>query len=83
MSPRLHYAQATGFAGTLMVTSRLDSCTQGVVLLGKSRTSVVAFNRLMRRDGALSKTYCALSEVAPPLGAHTGSRVCRRPRPSS
>ena len=52
-----------------MVTSRLDSCTQGVVLLGKSRAFVAAFNELMRQDGAISKSYSALSATAPPLGA--------------
>lgn len=51
-----------------MVTSRLDSCTQGVVILGKNKTFVAAFNALMRQESAVTKTYCALSARAPPLG---------------
>lgn len=70
MSSLVPSLQAVGFSGKLMVTSRLDSCTQGVVILGKNKTFVAAFNALMRQESAVTKTYCALSARAPPLGMH-------------
>ena len=67
--PLVACSQAIGFPGTLLVTSRLDLCTQGVVVLGKSSSFVAHFNALIRQAGAVTKTYCALSAAPPPLGA--------------
>lgn len=60
--------QALGREEPLYTTSRLDGCTEGVLVLGKTPAFVAAFNLLLRGDGAVQKRYRALSTRPPPLG---------------
>ena len=62
-------AQALGEAAPLLSVHRLDACTEGLVVLGRSRGFVAAFNRAMLDPGRVQKHYKALSTARPPLGA--------------
>lgn len=53
-------AAALGLPAPLLVTHRLDQCTEGLLVLGKSRDFVRAFNELVRRSGG-SGGKCASS----------------------
>mmetsp|Transcript_13179 Transcript_13179/g.39888 ORF Transcript_13179/g.39888 Transcript_13179/m.39888 type:complete len:696 (-) Transcript_13179:1737-3824(-) len=60
-------AKAVGRQEALHITHRLDTCTEGVLILGKTTPFVKAFNSLMQSPGAISKMYRALaaSPVSP------------------
>lgn len=45
-------AQAIGHPRSLLVTHRLDQCTEGLLVLGKTRAFVAAFNELVKPGGA-------------------------------
>lgn len=60
--------QALQLLKPLLVTHRLDSCTQGLVVLGKTVAFVQLFNKLLQQSGAIRKFYRTLTQVAPSLG---------------
>ena len=63
--------QALGEEAPLRPTHRLDTCTSGLAVLGRTPEFVAAFNRLLAADSAarpLRKLYRALSAAEPPLG---------------
>ncbi|BDA46168.1 probable mitochondrial RNA pseudouridine synthase Rpusd4 [Coccomyxa sp. Obi] len=62
-------AQALGESSPLLSTHRLDTCTEGLVVLGRKRDFVAAFNELLRLPGAVQKFYRALTKSPPPTGA--------------
>ncbi len=62
--------QAMGETSPLLSTHRLDTCTEGLVVLGRRREFVAAFNELLRLPGAVQKYYRALTKSPPPTGAH-------------
>ena len=65
-------AQALGEEEPLRPTHRLDTCTSGLAVLGRTPAFVAAFNRLLAAKGAarpLRKLYRALSAAEPPVGA--------------
>ena len=64
--------QALGLPSPLLITHRLDACTEGVVVLGKTREFVQRFNRLLQQEGAARKLYRALTAV--PL--QSGELLC-------
>ena len=67
--------QALGEEAPLRPTHRLDTCTSGLAVLGRTPEFVAAFNRLLAADGAarpLRKLYRALSAAEPPLGSWLG-----------
>ncbi|KAK9817741.1 hypothetical protein WJX72_001472 [[Myrmecia] bisecta] len=73
-------AQAICASDPLLVTHRLDSCTEGVVVLAKTRAFVQYFNGLLKRGNKLRKFYRALSAAPPAPGpmlhfVATGQRV--------
>ncbi|KAL4447686.1 hypothetical protein ABPG75_004905 [Micractinium tetrahymenae] len=47
-------AQAIGHPQSLLVTHRLDQCTEGLLVLGKARAFVAAFNELVKRSSGNS-----------------------------
>ena len=58
----------------LRPTHRLDTCTSGLAVLGRTPEFVSAFNRLLAAGGAtrpLRKLYRALSTSEPPVGARS------------
>ena len=64
--------QALGEEEPLRPTHRLDACTAGLVVLGRTAAFVAGFNKLLAAAGpprAVRKTYRALSAAPPPLGA--------------
>lgn len=61
-------AQAVQRQEPLLITHRLDTCTEGVLVLGKTVEFVRGFNSLMQIPGAVSKLYRAVSQQAAPLG---------------
>lgn len=60
--------QALGETCPLLSTHRLDTCTEGLVVLGRKREFVAAFNKLLGQPGALKKYYRALTKEPPPTG---------------
>lgn len=48
--------QAVGHPQALLVTHRLDQCTEGLLVLGKTRAFVASFNELIKRGGGNSST---------------------------
>jgi len=65
--------QAVGFDGPLHITSRLDHCTEGLLMLAKSSAFAALYNHLQRsvtNEGGpcVAKTYLALTKQPPPLG---------------
>ena len=60
--------QALELSQPLLVTHRLDSCTQGLVVLGKTTAFVQLFNKLLQQPGAIRKFYKTLTQFAPPVG---------------
>ena len=64
--------QALGEEEALRPTHRLDACTAGLVVLGRTAAFVAGFNKLLAAAGpprAVRKIYRALSAAPPPLGA--------------
>ena len=51
LAPRAHHQQAVGHPVPLLVTHRLDQCTEGLLVLGKTKAFVAAFNELVKRSG--------------------------------
>lgn len=64
----VHYMQALQLTEPLLVTHRLDMCTQGLVVLGKTTAFVQHFNKLLQQQGAVRKFYKTLTQSVPPLG---------------
>lgn len=62
-------AQAMGESSPLLSTHRLDTCTEGLVVLGRKREFVAAFNELLRLPRAVQKFYRVLTRTLPPTGA--------------
>ena len=62
--------QALQLPQQLLVTHRLDSCTQGLVVLGKTTAFVQLFNNLLQQPGRIRKFYKTLTQFAPPVGKH-------------
>ena len=67
--------QALKLAESLLATHRLDTCTEGLVVLGRTAAFVSAFNRL-QLEGAVQKFYRALTLGPPPTGVPC--RSCRQ-----
>lgn len=68
--------QAIGYSGALLITHRLDRCTEGLTMIGKSPDFVRRFNDLLQnRKGSVRKFYRTLTTVPPPLGAEP-ARQC-------
>lgn len=61
-------AAALGLPAPLLVTHRLDQCTEGLLVLGKTRAFVRAFNELVRRSGG-SGGKCSSSGGSPEASA--------------
>lgn len=79
-------SQAIGRREPLMVTHRLDQCTEGLVVLGKNSSFVKYFNELLRTDKSekVVKVYRTLTLVPPQLGTlvhyvTTGNRSAGEP----
>ncbi|DBA92790.1 TPA: hypothetical protein ACH3X1_002981 [Trebouxia sp. C0004] len=64
-------AQALQCAESLLITHRLDACTEGLLVVGRNRPFVQQFNRLLQRPGAVRKFYKALTQHPPPTGKLT------------
>lgn len=69
--------QAIGHEGPLHITSRLDHCTEGLLLLAKSAGFAALYNHLQRSkteggEACVQKFYRALSLVPPPTGECCG-----------
>ena len=60
--------QAIGRQAPLLITHRLDTCTEGVLVMGKTKEFVQRFNALLLVPGALQKTYRALARTPLQLG---------------
>ena len=59
-----------GEAAPLLSIHRLDACTEGLVVLGRSRPFVAAFNRVSQEPGRVQKHYRTLTLQPPPLGTY-------------
>ena len=55
----------------LLITHRLDACTEGLLVVGRTLAFVQHFNKLLQQPGAVRKYYKALTQKPPPLGAVT------------
>ena len=64
----------------LLVTTRIDQCTEGLVVLGMTSAFVARYNRLQQAPGCMRKLYRALSLRAPPLGSLVFSSLCHIPK---
>lgn len=74
--------QALGEEEPLRPTHRLDACTAGLVVLGRTAAFVAGFNKLLAAAGpprAVQKIYRALSAAPPPLGALLCTLQCLYP----
>ena len=60
--------QALGQTDPLLITHRLDACTEGIHVLAKTREFAGHFNGLIRLPGSIRKWYRALSAHPPPVG---------------
>ena len=56
--------QAIGREEPLLITHRLDTCTEGVLIMGKTKAFVQHFNAAMMTKAALQKTYRALTRTS-------------------
>ena len=68
MCKSLSSLQALKLSQPLLATHRLDHCTEGLVVLGRSGAFVSAFNKLLQQEGAVQKYYRALTRRPPPVG---------------
>ncbi len=59
--------QALEADAPLLSVHRLDACTEGLVVLGRSAAFVSAFNKL-QLEGGVQKYYRALTLRPPPTG---------------
>ena len=69
--------QALDADAPLLSVHRLDACTEGLVVLGRSAAFVSAFNKL-QLEGSVQKYYRALTLRPPPIGpscCHTSSDI--------
>lgn len=74
-------ARSIGATEPLLITSRLDQATEGVLVLGKSPDFVQRFNSVVRGSTEqYKKLYRALVAIPPPLGHlhHYVKMKCRR-----
>lgn len=65
--------QAIGYGGPLLITSRLDHCTEGLLVLAKDSESASLYNHLQKSvtkegESCVKKHYRALSLKPPPTG---------------
>ena len=61
--------QAIGWQGPLLITHRLDRCTEGLTMIGKTPAFVKRFNWLLQgKKGSVRKYYRTLTARPPPLG---------------
>lgn len=70
--------QALQCAESLLITHRLDACTEGLLVVGHNRPFVQHFNQLLQRPGAVRKFYKALTQHPPPVGASPIEMLCMR-----
>lgn len=63
------WLQALQCKQPLLITHRLDACTEGLLVVGRSLAFVQHFNKLLQEPGAVRKYYKALTQQPPPLGA--------------
>lgn len=69
--------QAIGRDGPLLSTHRLDTCTEGVLITGKTKAFVRHFNDLLLVPGKIQKTYRALTRSPlQPGGARSSEIEC-------
>ena len=68
--------QALQCAESLLITHRLDACTEGLLVVGRNRPFVQHFNRLLQQPGAVRKFYKALTQHPPPTGASSAEVIC-------
>ena len=74
-------SRSIGADAPLLITSRLDQATSGVLVLGKTAEFVQKFNVIIRGEpGQYKKLYRAVVDVPPPLGhmTHYVRARCRR-----
>ena len=62
--------QALQYKEPLLVTHRLDHCTEGLLVLGRNKAFVQHFNQLLRQQGSVKKYYKALTQHAPACGMY-------------
>lgn len=60
--------QALELPEPLLSVHRLDTCTEGLVVLGRTAAFVSAFNKLLQSEGAVQKYYRTLTLRPPPQG---------------
>ncbi len=75
--------QALQCAESLLITHRLDACTEGLLVVGRNRPFVQHFNRLLQRPRAVRKFYKALTQHPPPIGASSLEMICTHRLPKS
>ena len=63
------WLQALQCKQPLLITHRLDACTEGLLVVGRTLAFVQHFNKLLQEPGAVRKYYKALTQQPPPLGA--------------
>lgn len=63
------WLQALQCEQPLLITHRLDACTEGLLVVGRTLAFVQHFNKLLQQPGAVRKYYKALTQRPPPLGA--------------
>ena len=68
--------QALQCAESLLITHRLDACTEGLLVVGRNRAFVQHFNQLLQQPGAVRKFYKALTQHPPPIGASSAEVAC-------
>ena len=71
-------AQALGHSQALRITHRLDQCTEGLLVLGRSKAFVAAFNELVQRSSSNSNSSSG-SGGAVAGGQSAGSSACAAP----
>ena len=62
------FAQALQCKQPLLITHRLDACTEGLLVVGRHVAFVQHFNKLLQQPGAVEKFYKALTQYPPPSG---------------
>ena len=76
MASVLPCAQAIGREEPLLITHRLDTCTEGVLIMGKTKAFVQQFNAAMMSKEALQKTYKALTRAPLSPGVTFSHSAC-------
>ena len=60
--------QALQCTEPLLITHRLDACTEGLLVVGRKRAFVQHFNQLLQQSGAVRKFYKTLTQYPPSVG---------------